>query len=60
MLLPITMTASQKDLKNLRKKVNRGLRIMYNITKFGRAGDIKNQYYWSGISELARVESQRW
>ena len=53
------MTAAKKDLTVLQKILNHGIRVIFQRKKYDHIGDIKGQYYWSDIENLATIELRK-
>ena len=52
LFLPITGTASEKDLKVLQRISNHSIRVIHNLRKFDRLNEYKVLYSWGDISKL--------
>ena len=56
LFLPITATATRKDLKTLQRVANHSIRIIHNLKKFEQIGEHKARYNWGDISTLSSME----
>ena len=56
LFIPLTITASQKDLMVLQKIVNHCIRLIHQKRKFDHIEVLKNNYYWGDIKNLADIE----
>ena len=54
--LPITMTATKKDMSVLQRIINHSIRVIYEKRKFGHIGEVKNAHKWHDINRLAEIE----
>ncbi|KHN82605.1 hypothetical protein Tcan_00556, partial [Toxocara canis] len=56
LFLPITATATRKELKTLQRVANHSIRVIHNLKKFEQIGEHKTRYNWGDISTLSSME----
>ena len=57
--LPITMTATKKDIAVLQKILNHAIRVIYEKRKFDHISDVKINHKWNDINSLAEAEFRK-
>ncbi|KHN83023.1 hypothetical protein Tcan_00585, partial [Toxocara canis] len=56
LFLPITATATRKDLKTLQRVANHSIRVIHNLKKFEQTGEHKARYNWGDISTISSMD----
>ena len=57
--LPITMTATKKDMQVLQRILNHAVRVIHEKNKFDHISDVKIMHKWHDIDALASIEFKK-